>query len=686
MAILPTAGRRPFAALSTTALLIAAVILTGAAVRGAARSTADSPVIENADCYGCHGDKTLETAGPDGKPRSLHVDEAVYASSIHGRNRCTSCHNDIVVVPHPEGFRPKDVSCAQCHRIETGIYLASDHGLAVHAGVGEAASCKDCHGATHTLLNSRNPASPVFRTNITKTCARCHANVAEMAKFHLRQANPVGSYEHSVHGRALVEKGALNAAVCTDCHGSHDLHKSTNVSSKLHWRNVPATCGRCHENVERTYVHSIHGKAVAQGVRDAPVCTDCHGEHGIFAVKLPESRVAPSHVPETCAQCHAARRIITQYQLPPDVMSTYVQSFHGLALKGGNPTVANCASCHGVHDIQPSSDPMSSVNPKDLPQTCGRCHPGIGTRLAAEFFKVHAPTGPHEDKPWIVNLVTIVYIVLIVLTIGGMALFVALDYGRKTRDHVRTVKADAHAEERLTPSLRRQHLVLTVLFVALAYTGFVHRFPDAFFSWPFKVMADGNALRALLHRVFGWAFVVFFTAHLGALVGGRTGRSYARALWFGWHDVKDVVEQLLYSLGRRPVPPPRRRWNYAEKAEYWALVWGSVVMIITGIMLVFTEAMLRLWPKVWNDVAQVIHFYEAVLATLAILVWHAYWVIFDPAEYPMNPAWLTGTRPSQHAHGPSPVQPAPAAEALPAEEISGEGGPDGARSGSPEAQ
>ena len=268
------------------------------------------------------------------------------------------------------------MSCAQCHRLETGIYLASDHGLAVHQGVGEAASCKDCHGATHTLLDSRNPASPVYRTNITKTCARCHANAGEMEKFHLRQSNPVGSYERSVHGRALVEKQALNAAVCTDCHGSHDLHQSTNTASKLYWRNVPATCGRCHENVERTYIHSVHGKAVTEGVRDAPVCTDCHGEHTILAVSMPESSVSPEHVPETCAQCHAARRIVTQYQLAPDVMSTYVESFHGLALKGGNPTVANCSSCHGVHDILPSSDPMSSVNPQELPQTCGKLPPG----------------------------------------------------------------------------------------------------------------------------------------------------------------------------------------------------------------------------------------------------------------------------------------------------------------------
>ena len=612
------------------------------------QTTLSPPPPDNAECFACHGDKTLAKPGPGGTPIPLFVDESLFGASIHGKNRCTSCHTDIRLVPHPDGFKPKPVACSQCHRVETGIYLMSDHGLAVHRGVAEAASCKDCHGSTHSLLNSRNSASPVYRSNIAKTCGRCHANAKDMLRFHLRQENPVASYESSVHGIAVRQGTAPNAAVCTDCHGSHDLHRSTNVNSKLYWRNVPGTCGRCHENVERTYVHSIHGKAMQQGVRDAPVCTDCHGEHSISSVKLASSRVSPANVPETCAQCHAAKRIVTQYQLPPDVFSTYMQSFHGLALKGGNPTVANCSSCHGTHDILPSSDPQSTVNPADLPQTCGRCHPGIGTRLADEFFKVHAPPGRDADKPWIVNLIALVYIALISVTIGGMALFVALDYARKTRDHVAAVKASAHAEERLSPALRRQHVVLMVLFAGLAYTGFVHKYPDAFFSWPFKAFESGNAARALIHRVCGWAFSVFFVVHLGALAGTPAGRTYARALWFVWDDVRDAIGVVMFNLGLRQAHPPERRWNYAEKAEYWALVWGSVVMVITGIALVFSETVLRLLPKVWHDVAQVIHFYEAVLATLAILVWHAYWVVFDPREYPMNPAWIIGRKKGHH--------------------------------------
>ena len=88
-------------------------------------------------------------------------------------------------------------------------------------------------------------------------------------------------------------------------------------------------------------------------------------------------------------------------------------------------------------------------------------------------------------------------------------------------------------------------------------------------------------------------------------------------------------------------------------------MWGSLVMIVTGLMLLFTETVLATLPKVWHDVAQVIHYYEAVLATLAILVWHAYWVVFDPKEFPMNPAWLIGKK-APHGHPPL-AEKAPAA-------------------------
>jgi DNA-binding Lrp family transcriptional regulator/cytochrome b subunit of formate dehydrogenase len=625
---------------ATLPILIALVCLT-ARTAGA---------LDNADCLQCHGDQSLVKKDHSGKTISLYVDEAKFKATIHGKNLCTSCHSDVTEVPHPDNFVAKSVSCAQCHRVETEIYLKSDHGQAVHTGVQEAASCKDCHGSNHYLLNHRDPQSPVYRTNLPKTCGRCHSNVPEMEKFNLRQRSPVLSYENSVHGIALLEKGEVNAAVCTDCHGSHNLHRSTNPLSKLYWQNVPDTCGKCHENVQQTYSLSVHGTAVKAGVRDAPVCTDCHGEHTISAVKLATSRVAPANIPETCGQCHAAQRIITQYRLPPNVFSTYVQSFHGLALQGGNITAANCASCHGVHDILPASDSRSTINPQNLPETCGKCHPGIGTRLSAEFFRIHAPLGAAEGKPWIVNFISWFYIALIMMTIGGMASFNLLDYLHKTRAHIRAVR-DSDGESRLTRWMAFQHYLLVGLFLLLVYTGFAHRFPDAFWSWPFRILPDGSSLRSLVHRVCGWTFAGFFLAHVVVLVGTRRGREHFRALWFVRDDLRDAFAQLTYNLGLRPARPPHRRWNYAEKAEYWALIWGSVVMIVTGVMLIFTATVLATLPKVWHDVAQVIHYYEATLAALAILVWHFYWTIFDPDEYPMNPSWLLGKKAPHHPGG-----------------------------------
>jgi len=216
-------------------------------------------------------------------------------------------------------------------------------------------------------------------------------------------------------------------------------------------------------------------------------------------------------------------------------------------------------------------------------------------------------------------------------------------------------------ELRLTRWMRVQHYALMVLFVLLVYTGFVHKFPEAAWSWPFRALGEGGAsLRGIIHRVCGWTFVAFFFAHFAGLVGTRAGRGHLRGLWLRFADAKDALAQLAHNLGLRQSAPPPRRWSYIEKSEYWALVWGSVVMSITGVLLVFTDTVLRLLPKVWHDVAQVIHYYEALLAALAILVWHLYWVIFDPKEYPLNPAWLIGTRPAHS--GPEsapPADPAP---------------------------
>lgn len=465
-------------------------------------------------------------------------------------------------------------------------------------------------------------------------CFGCHSDRA------LAGTNAAGRAVSVYVDKARYAASAHGDVSCAECHDSHDVDMATNPASRLFWRKTPETCGKCHEEAAGAFLRGVHGKAALAGERDAPVCTDCHRVHA----PQPVGGVAAAAAPDTCGQCHGAQRIAARYGLAPSVVATYLSSFHGLAWQAGSPTVANCASCHGAHEVLRSTDPRSSVHPANLPATCGKCHPGIGTRLALDPIRIHSPPGAAEGKPWLVNFVSRLYIALIALVIGAMAVHNAADFIAKFRAHARRVREAKDSELRFTPAARCQHLSLVILFAVLAYTGFVHRFPDAWWSWPFQALDGGSAWRGVLHRVAGCAFTVLFAAHSILLVGTRDGRGYLRELWPRRHDFADLGRFASSRARLRATALPPRRFTYIEKAEYWALVWGSALMIVTGLMLVFAETVLRTMPKVWNDVAEVIHYYEAILATLAILVWHLYWVVFDPDEYPMNTAWLNGLK------------------------------------------
>jgi hypothetical protein len=139
--------------------------------------------------------------------------------------------------------------------------------------------------------------------------------------------------------------------------------------------------GSVHARLECTACHAGISE-IPHPEKLAPVCTDCHGEHSIRAAQDPESRVSVANVSQTCASCHEAQGISERYGIPSDRLETYADSFHGLAVRGGSKVAANCASCHGVHDIRPSSDPKSAISKENLPATCGKCHPRAGARFA----------------------------------------------------------------------------------------------------------------------------------------------------------------------------------------------------------------------------------------------------------------------------------------------------------------
>ena len=126
------------------------------------------------------------------------------------------------------------------------------------------------------------------------------------------------------------------------------------------------------------------------------------------------------------------------------------------------------------------------------------------------------------------------------------------------------------------------------------------------------------------------------------------GRKLVRDLFPTLDDARGAWQNVCYYLGLTSRKPEFARFNYAEKAEYWALVWGMIVMAVTGVMLWAKVLVGNHMPRWWLDVATAVHFYEAVLATLAIFVWHFYQVFFDPDVYPMNWAWWDGKMTLHH--------------------------------------
>ena len=111
-----------------------------------------------------------------------------------------------------------------------------------------------------------------------------------------------------------------------------------------------------------------------------------------------------------------------------------------------------------------------------------------------------------------------------------------------------------------------------------------------------------------------------------------------------------------YNLGLSKRKPELDRFSYAEKVEYWALIWGTVIMSITGIIMWFNNFFIDLVTTEGWNIARTVHFYEALLATLAIIVWHFYFVIFNPDVYPMNLAWLRGKISEEEMQAEHPLQ------------------------------
>ena len=501
------------------------------------------------------------------------------------------------------------LDCAGCHDQAKKLPKSAHAGLA----------CDTCHESHDEYPHKAGVPKP--------QCANCHAGQA-------------GDYEKGVHGQAR-KHGDESAPDCGLCHGS--AHELVSPASPAFRMAVPDTCGMCHAAVADQYRSSVHGQALAKGITQAPLCTDCHGEHKIIKPSNAASPVNAANIRETCGSCHGDVRLSRKFGMPSDRLVSFDASYHGLAAKQGVQTVANCASCHGVHNILASSDPRSTINPKNLPHTCGQCHPGAGRRFA--IGQVHVAAG--ADEPPALAFIRQFYLLVIPVTIGLMLLHNGGDWIRKLMrarfgSGARPLASRAPVGLRMLPFERVQHAVLALSFVTLAWTGFALKFPEQWWARPLVLLAEGHDMRSLIHRVAASVFIAVSLTHLVSLIVSRKLREHWKHMFPNVSDAREASAGFAYNLGLGDAPPRRSPHSYIEKSEYWAVIWGAVVMSASGILLWANSLALRFFPKLWLDVATSVHFYEALLAVLAIVVWHLYSVIFDPDVYPLNTAFLTG--------------------------------------------
>jgi cytochrome b subunit of formate dehydrogenase len=585
----------------------------------------------NDDCMMCHGDQELTGLDKNSQeiPMSFEID--LYNKSVHNSLACIDCHQDLDgIEEYPHSEELQSVFCGNCHGDIQAEYSESMHGLKFVNMEETAPKCSDCH-SKHNILSPENPDSRVYFQNVPLTCCGCHESKNDIRQRYVKQPCVREEFLKGVHGKLII-KGEDIAPTCNTCHPSHNIRKRVDPQSTIFKLNIANTCGQCHIDELASFGESIHARAVNHGIFESATCTDCHNEHEILH---PDSAdLKASH--DVCIKCHNDENLMRKYDLPKTVVSTYEDSYHGRSVKLGGKNVATCASCHDHHDIYSHEEPYSTVNKDNLAKTCGKCHDNVTESFAQSYT--------HEamlirSNP--INFyITIIYVVLIVGVIGGMILHNLIIL-------MRYIKYKRKAEKqyyviRFKGQEIFQHAVLMISFTVLAISGFALRFPDAWWVQIFTEMGIDEWGRRIIHRVSGIVMVSISLYHLYYITLTKRGKYLFKYIMIRYKDVPEIIQTVKYYLGFAKKKPEYDEFDYTEKVEYWAVVWGTIVMGITGFILWFPVIVTSFAPSWIIRASELIHYYEAILATLAIVVFHLFFVIAHPEQYPMNLSWFTG--------------------------------------------
>jgi len=259
-------------------------------------------------CLSCHSDRRLSVTLPSGETRALYVDLDALRQSVHGNKlSCTDCHQDMTSVPHEaRPFQTKRdftlayyEQCKRCHFANYTKTLDSVHFKALERRDRMAPTCVDCHGA-HDIAPSHKP-----KARMSQTCARCHQGVFEVytKSVHGRFLEKIDDVpgctdchrSHDVAGPRDGNWQKRTPELCGTCHANKALMKKYGISTAVSQTYVADFHGM---------TASLQGSGTTRESSVVALCTDCHGVHDIARVNEPGSRVLRANLVKTCSRCH----------------------------------------------------------------------------------------------------------------------------------------------------------------------------------------------------------------------------------------------------------------------------------------------------------------------------------------------------------------------------------------------
>jgi cytochrome b subunit of formate dehydrogenase len=499
------------------------------------------------------------------------------------------------------------------------------------------------------------------------SCRGCHADIDKIPHSDAKPVDCLRSCHIEEPTREIIFTHATVQSVLED-----SVHASKDPNGAL--RGCPDDFPRCKDCHDMPLFRPVSiFKKMSAGVSDRAIsrCTLCHTDENFVryfyshvTTRLHKAR-DPREVVTMCATCHADREFARRHGLP-DVVSSYLETYHGKAVLLGSSLAPDCLDCHAqqssVHQMHARTDARSSVHPDNLAATCRTkdCHDSAGPALAS--FDVHSTrnprTHPLEFAVALFFVLATLGILLPILTLNVLGLVRELfpsEEAEEEIEHLTSLAERKAAREggllRFTGAQRLQHVFLVVVFVVLCLTGFPMKFPETSWAPVLYDLFGGIHTAPIVHRVAGVSLLTGFAVHVLLILRNvrrslRREKKHGLRAWVGAilalpmfprsQDLHHLIAMAKYVLFLSPSRPNYDRFSWKEKLEYLGLFWGIPLLGVTGILLWAQDSVTQVLPGWVLNVAYLAHTYESLLAVAHITLVHIPGVLGRPGLSPLS--------------------------------------------------